>query len=306
MKLINSKNARFMFLLAFLTQFATWCIPNQSLSYEGRIHPVTPPGKEESISVLDEKIMISLKTKEGYRLLSMREYLIGVVQAELPATFSLQAMKAQAVAARTVAIKKMMQGKELCDDPNCCQAYSPAAPVQQALQAVEQTDGEILVYEDELIEAVYFSCSGGMTEAAVDVWGNEVPYLRSVASPGEEKAPHYEEKITIPLELFRQILRLEAESIQIEETEYTAGTGVKTITIGGKSFTGTQLRSLFDLRSTCFDLQLDEQSVTFFCKGFGHRVGMSQYGAQAMAESGADYQEILAYYFNGAEIKKQS
>ncbi|MBE6954291.1 MAG: stage II sporulation protein D [Ruminococcaceae bacterium] len=315
MKLKIIKFASFLIMLAFLLQNLSGCSEKRSVALPASIHPYEVPEQqntdEEWQEGFDERKVLSVKIDGKVQNISLKHYLIGVLQGELPATFSLEAMKAQAVAARTVALKKVNAGVELCDDPNCCQAFVQMQPVaQHVIDAVEQTDGEVLVYGEELIEAVYFSCSGGMTEAAADVWGNEVAYLQPVVSLGEEEAPRFEQTVTIPRKMFLQTLQKAAPEIradlQIGEPILTAGGGVKAIEIGGVVFTGVQLRSLFSLQSTNFEITENELSVRIHCLGFGHRVGMSQYGAQAMAEGGADYRKILSYYYNGTQIKKQS
>lgn len=256
----------------------------------------------------DETLTVTLNTMGEDVSISMKDYLIGVLLGEMPSDFPLEALKAQAVAARTVAVKKMSENKTLCTNPNCCQAFVSLDQIPiRVLEAVQQTDGEVLTYDENLIDAVYFSTSGGMTEAAVDVWGNEVEYLQAVESPGEEDAPRFEETISIPIKVFRQTLKQYATEIDsaltISEPMRTAGGGVKQIQIGGVDFTGIQLREMFQLRSTNFEIEKNGFSIRFHCHGFGHRVGMSQYGARAMAEKGNDYRQILSYYYPGTEIK---
>ena len=253
-------------------------------------------------------------------------YLTGVVLAEMPASFPLAALEAQAVAARTFTLKQMGSPKhenaQVCSDSSCCQAYlSPEAAQQklgaaygesteQAEKAVKETDGLVITYDGSLIDAVYFSCSGGATEDAVAVWGGDVPYLQSVESPGEEDSARYSDTCCVDVESFRQTL-LEAEpAAQLEgdpenwfsDVSYTEGGGVAVIEIGGVPFRGTELRSLFGLRSTWFEVSIEEDEIVFNTRGYGHRVGMSQYGAQAMAEDGADFEDILTHYYSGVQI----
>lgn len=334
------KIAKYALMCAAVLQFLSACASNNNLFLEqARVHPInekvifsfqarseekeqpttTAPVLDEDLPSsdepdFDERTYVGLKTQNGIQMLTLRSYLTGVLYAELPEDFSLQAMKAQAVAARTFALKKLLRGEVICDDPSCCQAYHAVDEQTTARmkQAVIETNAQVLYYENELIEATYFSCSGGMTEAAVEVWGNDVAYLQAVASPGEEMAPRFEETIMIPLKVFREkILAIAPEAdfsrgVVIEQRKETAGEGVRTIRICGEEFTGLKLRELFSLRSTRFTMSTSEYSVSFHCSGYGHRVGMSQYGAQAMAEAGADYCEILSYYYKGTEIKKQS
>lgn len=244
--------------------------------------------------------------------MSLKDYLIGVVMGEMPAEFPLEALKAQAVAARTFTLHRIEQGGTLSDDPAVCQAYcDPACGqekwgenwetyLQKLTEAVETTDGQVLTYDGTLITATYFSCSGGKTESAQAVWGGAVPYLVSVESPGEENAASYESDVTVSMEEF--LSTLEIETPQVSAVTYTEGGGVDTVVVGGKTVSGTQMRSLFDLRSTMFSMEIEENAVNFHVRGFGHRVGMSQYGAKAMAEAGHGYGDILSWYYTGAEL----
>ena len=252
--------------------------------------------------------------------MDMEAYLLGVVLAEMPAAFEPEALKAQAVVARTYTQKAYTTGGKhgdgsVCGTASCCQAYiaeesyldrgGDLESVNKIRQAVLDTSGFVLTYQGELIEATYFSCSGGMTEDAVAVWGTDFPYLRSVGSPGEEDALHYTDTVIIPLEEFRSVLGLTLEENfenWFTNVSYTAGGGVDTMEIGGKRFRGTELRTLLKLRSTAFTMEITEEGVQIDTRGYGHRVGMSQYGAEAMAVNGSLYPEILAYYYHGTKL----
>ena len=217
------------------------------------------------------------------------DYLIGVVLAEMPAWFEAEALKAQAVVARTYALKAYRTGGKhgdgsVCTQPGCCQAYisedaylqekGSTADLEKIRAAVEETSGYVLVYDGDLIEATYFSCSGGRTEDAVAVWGTVYPYLQAVESPGEEDAAaFYREKIFTP-EQFRKALAVQLKG-QPEDwfgkVTYTAGGGVETMTIGGVAYKGTTLRSLLGLRSTMFSISLEDGNILVRMKGYGHR-----------------------------------
>ena len=247
----------------------------------------------------------------------LEEYLVGVVLAEMPASFEEEALKAQAVVARTYGVRalegisKHMEG-DICSDAACCQGYlnpndygGTREELQKVRKAVSDTAGEVLIYQGELIEATYFSCSGGVTEDALAVWGTDVPYLQSVTSPGEENAAYYLDGVEFTLEEFLSKLDLELSgdpATWIGDVRYTAGGGVDFMTIGGKTFKGTEIRKLLGLRSTAFDLDATEETIAVTTRGYGHRVGMSQYGADAMAMSGSTYREILAYYYQVVEL----
>lgn len=249
----------------------------------------------------------------------MEEYILGVVLGEMPTNFDVQALMAQAVVARTFTCKSMNHSKhisaDVCTDSSCCQAYiSPeeysrsggSLPLLDKVKtAVNDTKGQVLTYRGELIEATYFSCSGGRTEPAYAVWGADVPYLQAVDSPGEEMAVHYMDSVTFTIQEFCQrtgIDSFEPTLRLVESISYTDGGGVESITINGKEFSGTQLRKLLDLRSTAFVISAVGDRVTVTTKGFGHRVGMSQYGAEAMAQKGSSYLEILSHYYPGTQL----
>ncbi len=268
----------------------------------------------------DAAVMLTVKNTAGnLQQLPLDEYLVGVVLAEMPASFDAEALKAQAVVARTYTGRRMEHGKHdsapVCMDSGCCQGYrEPAAylseggteaALEKVRRAVAETDGQVLTYDGELIDATYFSCSGGSTEDAVAVWGQDVPYLQAVESPGEENAPRYSDSVTMPAAEVAEKLGISAAgkpSDWFGEVTYTEGGGVDTMVIQGKTFRGTAIRSALGLRSTAFAVSTGGDDVTFTTRGFGHRVGMSQYGAQAMAEGGSSYEAILSHYYTGAEL----
>ncbi len=252
--------------------------------------------------------------------MELESYLVGVVLGEMPASFEPEALKAQAVVARTYTMraangKSKHEGAAVCTDSNCCQSYTPAESylarggaregIEKITNAVMQTAGQVLTYEGELIEATYFSCSGGQTEDAVAVWGADVPYLQSVASPGEEHAAHHTDTVQFELDEFLAALSLASDKPPKEwfsELTRTEGGGVASVRICGKLFRGTELRKLLGLRSTAFSVEAGDESITITTRGFGHRVGMSQYGADAMAASGSTYEQILSHYYSGTNL----
>ena len=264
---------------------------------------------------------MSLLLADGPReVMEMEDYLVGVVLAEMPAYFESEALKAQSVAARTYTRKAQETGLRhdgsLCTDYACCQAYiseeeylakgGNEESVDKIRQAVAETAGLVLTYEGELIEATYFSCSGGSTEEAAAVWGADYPYLQAVASPGEENAEFFTDTVTFTPEQFNKALGTELKgdpATWIGASTATPGGGVDVIHIGGKSYEGRILRKLLGLRSTAFTMTGGEGGITVTTRGFGHRVGMSQYGADAMAASGHDFREILSHYYPGTTLE---
>ncbi len=263
----------------------------------------------------DDALQLTVLCEDELLELSLGEYLAGVVSREMPEHFPAEALKAQAVAARTFTLRQMENGKhwqaDICTDSSCCQAWS-AETNESAQQAVGETDGLVVVYDNALIEATYFSCSGGRTEPAVAVWGNELPYLQSVPSPGEEDAPRFMETVELESDLFAQRLLAVYPQMKLWGTapqwfgqlRYTTGGGLAEVEIGGVAVTGTSLRKLFGLRSTDMKFAVNAERIQITTYGYGHRVGMSQYGAKAMAEAGAQFDEIIIHYYQGVELRR--
>lgn len=266
--------------------------------------------KQREIAVLSDNIV---------QYLPMEEYVLGVVLGEMPLDFESDSLMAQAVVARTYAYKSMLQSKhenaDVCTDSACCQAYlfvdefleqgGNEDLFNKAKVSIQQTAGEVLTYQGQIIDATYFSCSGGRTEAAYAVWGADVPYLQSVESPGEETATHYTDTVQFTTLEFCDKLGLglqNALELCVEDISYTDGGGVAFLTICGQKFSGIEIRKKLGLRSTSFVICAVGNTVTVTTKGFGHRVGMSQYGADAMAKSGVDYRDILAHYYPGTDL----
>lgn len=256
----------------------------------------------------------------GVREMDMDTYITGVVLAEMPAHFEAEALKAQAVVARTYARKAYVYGGKhgdgsICTRSSCCQAYKTEEAyleeggtrenLDKVRSAVTQTSGWVLTYDGVLIEATYFSCSGGRTEDAEAVWGADFPYLQAVVSPGEENAAYYRDTVSFTAEQFERLLGTDLKGEPADwfgEVSYTDGGGVASIMVGGQAYKGTQLRSLLGLRSAAFDIAVEGQIILITTRGFGHRVGMSQYGADAMAVMGSTFEEILAHYYQGTVL----
>lgn len=284
----------------------------ETVQQERRIREIVV--HESAGTDVDEQVILAVELSGEERELCLRDYLIGVVMGEMPAEFPQEALKAQAVAARTFTLRRVEQGGILSDDPAVCQAYTDPGTaevkwgenweeyLEKITQAVEATDGQVLYYNGTLISATYFSCSGGKTESAQAVWGGDVSYLVSVDSPGEENSTVYESTVSVSMEEFLNALEIENPSVS--QVTYTEGGGVDTMVIDGKTVSGTEMRRLFGLKSTLFSMEISENAVDFRVRGYGHRVGMSQYGAKAMAETGMSYEEILKWYYTGVEIGK--
>lgn len=277
---------------------------------------------QESLAVTQpSEFQLKVLTDDGsVEEMEMNDYLVCVVLREMPAEFETEALKAQAVVARTYALRRYRTGGKhdnasVCTDSSCCQGFCTREEflnsggskelLEKVEQAVTATTDLVLMYKGELIEATYFSCSGGMTEDAKAVWGSEIPYLQSVESPGEEEAARYVDTVSFSASEFEKMLGTELSGSPagwVESIIYTEGGGVDTMRLCGKDFKGTTLRQLLGLRSTAFILTAVGDTVTITTKGFGHRVGMSQYGADAMAVKGSSYGEILAHYYQDVEL----
>lgn len=277
----------------------------------------------------DKGRAVRLQTKEGGVVeLTMEEYLWGVVAAEMPASFETEALKAQACAARTYTVIRQNSGKhpdaDICGDSTCCQAYieRAAAEARWGLnareygrkidQAVAETDGLGIFYQDQPIQALFFSSAAGKTVDAVEVWGNSVAYLKSVDSPEGDEVPNYRTQVTLGAEEVKSLV-LNAypgadlsgdPSAWFGEARRNEGGGVISVLLGGVTLTGGQVRSLFSLRSAAFTVSWDGAQFTFDVTGYGHGVGLSQYGANAMAKAGSDFEEILTWYYTGTQVRE--
>ena len=275
----------------------------------------------EGIPSQDQVFRYVFLQKDGkLEQIEINRYLTGVVLAEMPAAFEPEALKAQAVAARTYTKKADLTGGKhgagvLCDASGCCQGYVSTEEylaeggtpenLEKVKAAVMETDSLVLEYEGELIEAVYFSSSGGKTESALEVWGADFPYLQSVESPGEEAANYENRSLIMDAGLFWEKLGIpmpDDPEDWFSDVAYTDGGGVAHITIGGRKFSGTQLREILTLPSTVFTMSTDGTDIFITTKGYGHRVGLSQYGANAMAKAGSSYREILSHYYPGTKL----
>ncbi len=270
---------------------------------------------QEQSPSFDKALLLRMQTDEGVVEICLYDYLVGVLSAEMPADFPLEALKAQAVAARTFALRQAQVKRHLncdvCNEATCCQGWQSATG-ERFSQAVAATDGLVITYQSALIDATYFSCSGNRTEAALAVWGHEVPYLQSVESPGETDAPKYRSEVTLSVGEFKDNLSAAYPKIDLQgspeswfgKISYTKGGGIETAVIGGVNIEGTSLRKLFSLTSTDITFQVESQRIVIISHGFGHRVGLSQYGAKAMAEEGRIFTEILTHYYQNVEIQR--
>ena len=262
--------------------------------------------------------------------MDLGSYLVGVVRAEMPASFEQEALKAQAVAARTYTLYKMENGgsdnhpdADTCTDITCCKAYSSeaesaalwgdrAAEYEAKIRAaITQTDGECVLYGGAPALTVFHSSCAGRTMDAQDVWSSALPYLVSVSSPETaDSVPGFHSRAAFPAAQLRSILLEALPQAQLTGSasnwfthmrQQVSGT-VTSLKVGGVEVSGNQLRTILGLRSACFTLAFEGENVIFHVTGYGHGVGMSQYGANILARSGMDYREILAWYYTDTEV----
>lgn len=248
--------------------------------------------------------------------LNMTDYLIGVVSSEMPASFNLEALKAQSVLARTYALKAKQTEKKLTDTVST-QSYIDIDQMKnkwgksfntyynKIKNVVENTNGEYLSYNGNYIEALYHSTNNGKTESSLDVFGNYYPYLISVSSEYDKNASSYLRTINMPLDTISNKLGLSLNNDSvISILSYTDGGNIKEININGNNFSGKKVRELLGLRSADFDISISDNNANITTRGYGHGVGMSQYGANGMANAGYGYKDILSHYYPGTTLTK--
>lgn len=263
---------------------------------------------------------VTIKVSGSDIPIDLEEYVIGVVAAEMPINFNLEALKAQAIAARTFVLKTTNYGQAAIEPTVAKQVFYDADTRKEnwetsyeeyekkVRQAVESTAGEIINYNGELITAMFHSMSNGMTESSKNYSGTDLPYLQSVASTDFQYADNYETEKTFTLNEWNHLLNTNWTIEQIKKLRIKRNnTGrVETVTIADKEWAGRDFRTLLDLRSTDFKIDVIKGQIVVTTEGYGHGVGMSQYGADAMADNGATAHEILEHYYKNTKIEKIS
>ena len=262
--------------------------------------------------------------------LDMNEYLYGVVSAEMPASYEKEALKAQAIVARTYTIYQAMnngskhENADICDSYACCQAWmskeeriskwnaeEAETNWDKIVEAVDSTKGKIVTYDGKPINAFFHSNSGGITESSLNIWGGiDYPYLKSVETSGEEGYSQYSSDISLTKAELEEKMKNKYNDFSIDYTledaikilEYTSSNRVKTIKIGNKEIAGTEARTILGLKSTNFTFKIDGDKITFSVIGYGHGVGMSQTGADKLAKDGQNCEEIIKHFYTGVEI----
>lgn len=282
--------------------------------------------KKNSTEAAIEVAVYRTASKEIQKL-PLDSYLIGVVAAEMPADFEKEALKAQALTARTYIVNQLIQNNRMglpnnadVSDSEMHQVYKNdqelkalwgsdySWKIKKITEAVQETSGQILTYEGNPITATFFSTSNGYTENSEDYWKASYPYLKSVSSPWDANSPKFHNKVVMTVDDFEQKLGVNvSDSSQIGTViERTSGKRVGIVEIGGKKLTGKQIREKLNLKSSDFDWERQGNQITITTKGYGHGVGMSQYGANGMAQEGKNYEDIVKYYYKGIAIQSSN
>ena len=330
----------FIYLLGFIIIF--FIIPT--------LLTISPPKEnvEETISNIEENSEETVKQQEQYDYqkyktikllhqesgqveeLNIDEYLYGVVSSEMPANYEIEALKAQAVVARTYTIYQIIhnsgkhENADICDNFNCCQAWiskdermakwsaeEAESNWNKILEAVNSTSGKIITYNGEPINAFFHANSGGITESSLNIWGGiDYPYLKSVETAGEEGYTQYSSEVVYSKEELINKIKEKYPDCEIDFSqenciqiiEYTTSSRVKTIKFGNIEMAGTEARTILGLKSTNFTFIIEGDNIKFSVTGYGHGVGMSQTGADALAKTGSNYEEIIKHFYTDVEI----
>ncbi|MRH43952.1 stage II sporulation protein D [Aquibacillus halophilus] len=293
---------------------------NQTKSVDTLATVAEPEKLKDSDSAFSVKVFRT-KTEET-ETVPLEEYVTRVVASEMPAEFEMEALKAQALAARTYIVNYLMYSDiDLPQDSDVTdtvqhQVYKSDEELREQegteynwtinriKEAVVATKGQIITYEGVPITPAFFSTSNGYTEDSEKYWQNELPYLRSVESSWDLDSPKFLDQKVLTVAQVEQLLgvKIDQSAENVFEIKRTESNRVAEIKLGGKSFTGREIRESLDLRSSDFKVEQKNEHMIFTTKGFGHGVGMSQYGANGMAKEGKNYTEIVTYYYQGAEV----
>ncbi|UXH43138.1 stage II sporulation protein D [Rossellomorea vietnamensis] len=283
---------------------------------------------QPSVEELADSVEVAVyrSSQDLIEKLPLEQYVVGVVAGEMPADFEKEALKAQALAARTYMVNQLMsddpsvpKGADVTDTVSH-QVYKNQKElatlwgsdydwkIKKISEAVLETKGKVLTYDDKPITAAFFSTSNGYTENSEAYWTDDIPYLRSVESPWDKASPKFEDQKIIPINEFKQKLgvTLPKDGSVGTITSRTEGKRVAKVEINGKEFTGREIRDKLGLRSSDFTWYLKDDHIVIATKGFGHGVGMSQYGANGMAKEGKNYKDIVTHYYKDVKITESS
>ena len=309
-------------LAAFLVPF---CMKSAAPPREGG-GAATPTDSQPQPA--GDTIRVYFPDRDQTEEMSLRDYIVGVTAAEMPVSFAHDALCAQALASLTYALYQQKHpknalagGAEISTDPAAYQAYWTAEEMRDrwgdrfednydtVCRAVDEVIGYEIVYEDEPAAAAFHAISPGRTESAENVWGAEIPYLVSVESAGDSVSPKYRSSLTVNAKELKAKLGLETEEDPEDwfgEPDYSEAGTLLSVDVAGKTFTGQELRRILGLQSAAFTVDCDGGVFTFSVRGYGHGVGLSQYGADYYARQGLTWREILAHYYPGTSIVERS
>lgn len=278
------------------------------------IEKIEKPKPKEPENVVNKQLVTLHRSNGTIEQIELEDYVTGVVAAEMPALFQTETLKAQAVVARTYALKRISKNETLYDT-HTHQSYKDINQLKsywgsnfdnyynKIKKAVAATKNEYITYNNNYIDALYHSTNNGKTENAAQVWGDSYSYLISVDSPWDKEAPTYLRETTKDLKIITSLLGIELnDTSDIEIINYTDGNSIDKIKIAGKEFSGKYIRETLGLRSTDFNIEIKNNEVIFTTKGYGHGVGMSQYGANGMAKEGYNYKQIIAHYYPNTKL----
>lgn len=329
--------ALFVLLIFSISLILIWTRAKKIKDRENKIYSEINKTKQYILENTEKNNIKIYMTKLGKVVdMNLNEYLLGVLPAEMPPTFGLEALKAQAVVARTYALEKRNSSSheqgEICDNYAHCQAYLSEEQIQRAWknrgfteeeikkykekikEAVYSTSGEVITYDNKYIKAYFHANSGGKTEDVSSIWGKQnIPYLKSVKSQGEDKSSNYKSSNSFKISDVISKLNnnttsrctstdIEKEGIQI--LTYTKSGRVNNIKIGKNIYSAEKLRMILSLKSTNFTVEMNNNTITFNVLGYGHGVGMSQNGADYMSSIGKKYEEIIKHYYTGVTLTK--
>ena len=292
---------------------------SQGEAYTGE----TVTSEEES----EDTVSVFMSADEKTEKMDMRDYIIGTVAAEMPASYELEALKAQALAAVTYTeyLKlqnkgEMPDGAVISDDSSTHQGYMTKEQMQEKwgdaydtyynriADAVDAVIGEVITYENQPVMAAYHAISTGKTESAENMWGGEVAYLVSVESEWDKYSSRFSSEVSVSVSELKEIMKnngYKCKGDEVKINSVTESDTVSSVTVFGNEMTGMELRNLLSMRSPSFTVKKENDTYTFLVKGYGHGVGMSQYGADCMAEQGYSYREIISHYYPGTEITER-
>ncbi|MCU9613291.1 stage II sporulation protein D [Caldibacillus lycopersici] len=315
-----------LLFVAILTIPSVLVLPFSHEKASGKIAEAEPKQDWEALLKEASPVDVSVyrSANDKVETVPLEEYIVGVVASEMPAEFEEEALKAQSLAARTFIVRQLMadqkpallKGADVGDNQGY-QVYTNDKElrekwganynkyIEKIRKSVYETRGQIVVYDNQPITASYFSTSNGYTENSEAYWTNPFPYLKSVESPWDTESKEFTAETVIPVAQFEEKLGVTVSSSEIGEIESrTPGKRVEKVKIGDKELTGREIRDKLSLRSADFSWVREGDDIVITTKGYGHGVGMSQYGANGMAKEGKTYEDIIKYYYQGVAISK--